>query len=213
LTQKREMTQSEEIVNAITHGVGVLLGTIGLIVLLVSARNSGNTWHIVSYSVYGTTLIFLYLASTLYHLMPRGRVKDIFKVIDHAAIFLLIAGCYTPITLIALRGRLGWTIFVIVWTIAIAGVVFKVFFIKKFKLLSTAMYVAMGWIIVFAIKPLIELLNTKSLMFLVAGGITYTLGAVVYSLKGIKYNHAIWHFFVLGGSTFHYFMMYYMLPN
>lgn len=213
MKEKREVTKSEEFLNALTHGVGVILGITGLIVLLVSASESGTIWHKVSYSVYGATLIFLYLASTLYHSMPKGRIKDIFKVIDHAAIYLLIAGCYTPITLIALRDTVGWPIFAVVWTIAIAGVIFKIFFIKKFKLLSTIMYVFMGWIIIFAIKPLIDILNMKSLMFLVAGGITYTIGAVIYSLKGIKYNHAIWHFFVLGGSAFHYFTMFYMLPQ
>lgn len=213
LKEKRELTRSEEVMNAVSHGIGVLLGITALVVLLVSASQSGNAWHMVSYSIYGATLIFLYLASTLYHSMPKGRVKDVFKIIDHSAIFLLIAGCYTPITLIALRGALGWTIFGIVWAIAIAGIVFKIFCIQKFKMLSTVMYVAMGWIIVFAIKPLAELLSMKSMVFLVAGGLIYTIGAVFYSLKGLKYNHAIWHMFVLGGSACHFFTMFYMLPH
>lgn len=199
--------------NAVSHGIGIILGITALIVLLITASHSGSVWHVVSYSIYGATLIFLYLASTLYHSMPKGRVKDIFKIVDHSAIFLLIAGCYTPITLIALRGRLGWTIFGVVWGIAIAGIILKVLCIKKFKVMSTVMYIAMGWIIIFAIKPLVEILNTKSLMFLVAGGLTYTIGAIFYSLKGMKFNHTIWHFFVLGGSVFHFFTMLYLLPN
>lgn len=213
LKKVRELSRSEEIMNAVSHGIGVILGITALIVLLVTASHSGSVWHIVSYSIYGASLIFLYLASTLYHSMPRGRVKDIFKIVDHSAIFLLIAGCYTPITLIALRGALGWTIFGIVWGIAIAGIFLKIFCIKKFKMMSTIMYIAMGWIIIFAIKPLVEILNTKSLMFLVAGGLTYTIGAIFYSLKGMKFNHTIWHIFVLGGSVLHFFTMLYLLPN
>lgn len=203
----RQETLIEEIFNATSHGIGVLLGIAALSILVVFGAKYGTTWHVVSYSIYGATLILLYLASTLYHSFPKGKVKKVFKVLDHSAIFLLIAGCYTPLTLIALRGALGWTLFGIVWGIAILGIVFKVIFIEKFKMLSTAMYLAMGWIIVFAIKPLTENISKESLIFLVAGGITYSIGAIFYSIKKMKFNHSIWHLFVIGGSVFHFFTM------
>lgn len=203
----REETFLEEVLNAVSHGIGVLLSIAALTILVVFGSKYGTAWHIVSYSIYGSTLILLYLASTLYHSIPKGNIKKIFKVLDHSAIFLLIAGCYTPITLLGLKGALGWTLFGIVWGIAILGIIFKVIFIEKFKILSTIMYLAMGWIIIFAIKPLVEILPTKGLIFLVAGGITYSIGAIFYSIKKLKFNHSIWHLFVIGGSVFHFFTM------
>lgn len=202
----------EEITNAISHGIGIALAIVGLIVLIVYANMTGSTKHIVTFSIYGTTLILLYLASTLYHSFPKGKVKDILKICDHSAIFLLIAGSYTPLTLTVLKGKLGWTLFAIVWTIAVAGIIFKMFCIKKFKTLSTLLYIAMGWIVIFAIKPLYLSLNTTSISFLVAGGLLYTFGTIFYRWKDLKYNHAIWHLFVLAGSVCHFFTMLFLLP-
>lgn len=203
----------EEMMNVISHGIGILFSIVGLVILIMTANKSGDTWHTVTFSIYGTTLILLYLASTLYHGCPDGKAKRILKICDHSAIFLLIAGSYTPLTLLVLRGKLGWTLFSIVWIIALAGILFKVFFIKKFKSLSTILYIAMGWIVIFAIKPLYLELNTQSIVFLVAGGLFYTLGTIFYSSKKFKYNHAIWHLFVLGGSVCHFFTMFYLLPH
>lgn len=205
--------EREELPNAISHGIGILLSIIGLVVLLVYANTAGDTKYVVTFSIFGTTLILLYLASTLYHSCPKGKTKDILKVCDHSAIFLLIAGSYTPLTLIALQGKLGWTLFGIVWGIAIAGIIFKAFFIHKFKRLSTLMYILMGWIVIFAIKPLYLSLSTASITFLVAGGLLYTFGTIFYRWKKLKYNHAIWHLFVLGGSVCHFFTMFFLLPQ
>lgn len=209
----KKTLSNEEMMNVISHGIGILFSIVGLVILIVSANRSGDTWHTVTFSIYGTTLILLYLASTLYHSCPEGKVKRILKICDHSAIFLLIAGSYTPLTLLVLRGKLGWTLFSIVWIIALAGIVFKIFCIKKFKSLSTVLYIAMGWLVIFAIKPLYLTLNTQSIVFLVAGGLFYTLGTIFYSSKKFKYNHAIWHLFVLGGSVCHFFTMFYILPH
>lgn len=209
--QVKDKMSREEFFNTLSHGIGVLFSVIGLIVLIVTARQLGNTWHIVTFSVFGVTLILLYLASTLYHRCPEGKTKDLLKICDHSAIFLLIAGSYTPLTLLVLKGRTGWTLFAIVWIIAVAGIAFKVVFIKKFKILSTLLYIAMGWLVIFAIKPLYLSLSTESISFLVAGGLFYTVGTIFYSNKKIKYNHAIWHLFVLAGSICHFFTILFIL--
>lgn len=211
MTRVKRLFDGEEIGNAISHGVGLGLSIAALVILIYVGVKYGDSRYVVSYSIYGSSLVILYLASTLYHSVPEGKVKDLFKIFDHSAIFLLIAGTYTPITLIALRGRLGTTLFVIVWTIAFLGIVFKVFFSKKYKKLSTMMYLLMGWLIIFAIKPLLTNLNTISTIFLVSGGIVYSLGTIFYLWKKLKFNHLIWHFFVLGGSVCHFFMMYFLI--
>jgi len=211
MTKVKRLFDGEEIGNAISHGVGLGLSIAALVILIYVGVKYGDSRYVVSYSIYGSSLVILYLASTLYHSVPEGKVKDLFKIFDHSAIFLLIAGTYTPITLIALRGRLGTTLFVIVWTIAFLGIVFKVFFSKKYKKLSTMMYLLMGWLIIFAIKPLLTNLNTISTIFLVSGGIVYSLGTIFYLWKKLKFNHLIWHFFVLGGSVCHFFMMYFLI--
>lgn len=211
MTKVKKMFDGEEIGNAISHGVGLGLSIAALVILIYVGVKYGDSRYVVSYSIYGSSLVILYLASTLYHSVPAGKVKDLFKIFDHSAIFLLIAGTYTPITLIALRGRLGTTLFVIVWTIAFLGIVFKMFFSKKYKKLSTMMYLLMGWLIIFAIKPLITNLNTISTIFLVSGGIVYSIGTIFYLWKKLKFNHLIWHFFVLGGSVCHFFMMYFLI--
>jgi len=203
----------EEVMNAVTHGIGTLLAVAGLVLLTVFAYQLGEIWHIVSFSIYGTTLVLLYLASTLYHSFTNERVKHIFKILDHSAIYLLIAGTYTPFTLVPLHGTLGWTVFGLVWGLAILGIVLKVFFVGRFKIISTMCYILMGWFIVIAIKPLIATVAPEGIMWLVIGGLFYTLGSVFYLWKVIPYNHAIWHLFVLAGSISHFIaVFFYVLP-
>ncbi len=212
MRDERKQTLGEEITNAIIHGVGAGLAVAALVVLVVFASRYGSVWHVVGFTVYGATLILLYLASTLYHSFPAGKAKKVFKVLDHAAIFLLIAGTYTPITLISLRGPLGWTIFGIVWAIALLGIVGKAVWINKFKVFSTILYIAMGWLVVVALKPLLTALNRTSILFLLTGGVLYTLGTIFYAWKSRKYAHAIWHLFVLAGSICHFFTILYLVP-
>jgi hemolysin III len=197
----------------VLHGVGLGLAIAALVVLVVFATNYGGGRHVASFSIYGSTLVLLYLSSTLYHSFPRGKVKDIFRVVDHACVYLLIAGTYTPLALIALQGPLGWTIFGIAWGLALLGIVYKIFWIKKFIVLSTLLYIAMGWMILAAIRPLIQSVNTTSLVFLGAGGLAYTLGTIFYGWQRLKYNHAVWHLFVLAGSICHFFTVLYLLPR
>ena len=213
MENKRKQTLGEEITNAILHGIGFGLAVAALTVLVVFASRYGNVWHVVGFTIYGVTLIILYLVSTLYHSFPEGKVKRIFQIFDHAAIFLLIAGTYTPITLIALRGTLGWTIFGLVWGLAILGIIFTVFCINKFRILSTILYIAMGWLVVIALKPLLVALNQTGIVFLLVGGLLYTIGTVFYAWKGMKYAHAVWHLFVLAGSICHFFTILFMLPS
>ncbi|MDF2634052.1 MAG: channel protein hemolysin family [Pelosinus sp.] len=203
----------EEVMNAVTHGIGTLLAVAGLVLLIVLAYLHGDFWHIVSFSIYGTTLVLLYLASTLYHSFTNEKVKRIFKILDHSAIYLLIAGTYTPFTLVPLHGVLGWTIFGLVWGFAIIGIVLKVFFTGRFKMLSTLCYLGMGWFIVFAIKPLLATVPALGMTWLLVGGLFYTLGSIFYLWKRIPYNHAIWHLFVLAGSISHFIaVFFYILP-
>lgn len=203
----------EEILNATTHGIGALLSAAALALLIVFASMYGNVWHIVSFSIYGATLIILYLFSTLYHSFQNQRIKSVFKILDHSAIYLLIAGTYTPFALVTLRGSLGWTIFGITWGLAIVGVIFKAFFVKRFKKISTTTYLLMGWIIVFAFNPLSSNLSANGIRLLVIGGILYSAGAIFYMIKKIPFNHAIFHLFVLGGSICHFFsILFYVLP-
>ncbi|WP_070119432.1 PAQR family membrane homeostasis protein TrhA [Bacillus marinisedimentorum] len=205
-------TRKEELVNAVTHGVGVLLSIAALVLLIVYASMEGTAWHVVSFTIYGVTMLILYASSTLVHSFPEGKVKDVFEFCDHAAIYLFIAGTYTPLLLVVIRGALGWTLFGIVWGIAIAGVVFKAFFVKKFLFTSTLLYVFMGWIIIFAWGPLVESFSAAGLWLLVAGGITYTVGTVFYVWRGFPYHHAVWHVFVLAGSAVHFFAILKTLP-
>jgi hemolysin III len=212
MVQKRELSRNEEMANSVSHGIGTVLAIAALIILLVLAVPGRKTVNIVGFSIYGATLILLYLASTLYHSFPPGKTKDILRVFDHASIFLLIAGTYTPITLIALRGVLGWTLFGIVCGIALLGIVFKIFWIKRFALFSTLLYALMGWMIVFAIKPLLAAMSPAGLIFLLAGGLAYSFGIIFYLWKNLKYGHAVWHLFVLAGSVCHFFTMVSLLP-
>ncbi len=206
-------SKREEIANAITHGLGVLLSVAVTSILLVFAVWKGTEVHIVSFAVFGGTMLTLYSASTLVHAFPKGRVKDLFEIMDHAAIYLFIAGTYTPIVLIVVGGALGWTLFGVVWGLAIFGVVFKVFFTKKFVVLSTLGYVAMGWLITFAFQDISANMPPAGIQLLVAGGIIYTLGSIFYVWRSFPFHHAVWHLFVLAGSVMHFLMMFYVLPN
>ena len=199
----------EETVNVITHGLGLLLSIPALVLLIVYAIWHGTIWHIVSFSIYGSTLVTLYLASTLYHAARKPPIKEKLNIFDHAAIYLLIAGTYTPFLLVTLRGTWGWSLFGVVWGLAIVGVVMKFFFMSKYKVVSALAYVLMGWVIIIAIKPLVNSLETAGLWWLLAGGISYTVGAVLYTLKKLPYHHGIFHVFVLGGSFAHWMAVFY----
>jgi hemolysin III len=206
-------SKKEEILNAITHGIGALLSIAALVILIVYSSLEGNVWHVVSFTIYGVTMLLLYFSSTLVHSFPEGKIKDLFEICDHASIYLFIAGTYTPFLLVVLKGSLGWTLFSIVWGMAIFGVAFKCFFVKKFLFLSTLFYIVMGWLIVFAWEPLVTSLPGPGIMLLVIGGILYTFGTIFYVWRGFPFHHAIWHLFVLAGSTFHFFaVLFYVLP-
>jgi hemolysin III len=207
-------TLGEEIANSITHGIGAGLSAVGLIVLVVLATSYGDVWRIVSFSIYGATLIILYLASTLYHSFRNKRVKKIFKILDHSTIFLLIAGTYTPFLLISLRGVWGWILFGVIWGLSVSGIVFKALFIDRFRKLSVLIYILMGWLCVVAIKQMVVRIPLGGLIGLTAGGVLYTTGVIFYAWRKLKFSHAIWHLFVLGGSICHYFsIFFYLLPK
>lgn len=194
----------EERFNVWSHFIGFLLSIVALVVLVVKSSLVGNVWHIVSYSIYGSSMILLYLASTLYHNAKSPKIRARLNVFDHAAIYVLIAGTYTPYTLVTLNGTMGWVLFGLIWGVAILGIVFKLFFFGKYDKLSTIMYVLMGWMALIGIKPLLENLSTQGLIWLGLGGIFYTVGAFIYSREKVSYNHAIFHIFVLLGSISHF---------
>ncbi len=198
-------TKKEEIMNAITHGVGAVLSIAALVILIVMSAIKGTPWHVVSFTIYGITLLILYTESTLYHSLPGKKVKRLFRKFDHMSIYILIAGTYTPFCLTILRGYIGWTIFGIVWGSTILGIVLKAFFVGKKEILSTLLYIVMGWLIIIAIKPMYLSMTFKGFIFLVAGGLAYTFGAFFFIKDNIKYNHGIWHLFVMAGSVFHFF--------
>jgi hemolysin III len=198
-------TLGEEIANSITHGIGAGLSIAGLTVLVVLAALQGDVWRVVSFSIYGSTLVLLYLASTLYHSFQSPRVKRVFQIFDHSAIYLLIAGTYTPFLLVSLRGPWGWSLFAVVWGIALLGIAFKALFIHRFHVVSTLGYILMGWLGVVAIRQMLEAVPPAGLIWLAAGGVLYTIGVIFLAIRRIPYNHTIWHFFVLGGSLCHYF--------
>jgi hemolysin III len=203
----------EEIANSVTHGVGVVLSIGGSAVLTAFASLLGNVWHIVSSSIFGATLILLYTSSTLYHSIQLPRVKRILQVLDHSAIFLLIAGTYTPFTLVSLRGAWGWTLFGAVWGLAVLGIVFQVTRLRRWPIISLALYVGMGWAVIVATKPLLAAIDPGGLLLLLIGGLSYTAGIGFYVWRRLPYHHAIWHVFVLTGSAFHYFaVLFYVIP-
>ena len=194
----------DEFVSALTHGVGAVAALAGSAVLIALVAIHGDAWQLGASIVFGLSLLLLYVASTLYHSIQHPIAKGRLKVFDHCAIYLLIAGTYTPFTLIGLRGPWGWGLFIAIWTLAILGVGFKLFYTGRFKLLSTLFYIAMGWLVIVAIKPMLESLDGWTLGWLLAGGVFYTLGTYFYHRESIPYSHAIWHLFVIGGSVCHF---------
>lgn len=205
-------SKREEIANAIIHGVGVIFSIAALVILIVSSAIHGTAWHVVSFTLFGSSMVLLYLSSTLVHGFPAGRVKDFFEIMDHSAIYFFIAGTYTPFLFLVIKGTLGWTLFGIVWGLAIAGTVFKAFFVKRFLHTSTLLYVVMGWLMVLGWKPLLENVSSQGLLLLAIGGMLYTVGAVFYVWRGFTYHHAVWHVFVLAASILHFFAVMTLLP-
>ncbi|TDJ47653.1 MAG: hemolysin III family protein [Gammaproteobacteria bacterium] len=203
----------EEIAHAVTHGAGLLLSAGGLAVLLTFSSRYGDAWHITSTGIYGVTLILLYATSTLYHGFPRAKAGPVLQRLDHAAIYLLIAGTYTPFTLVNLRGGWGWALFGVVWSIAIAGVVLELVARQRYKRLSLSLYLGMGWAVLIAIKPMLRTVATGGLMLLLAGGLCYSFGVIFYVWTTLRYHHAVWHLFVLAGSALHFFaVLFYVIP-
>jgi len=204
----------DELANSITHGVGLLLATAGMVVLVVLACLHGTARHIVTCSIYGSTLVFMYAASTVYHSVRGPRVKHVLRIIDHSAIYLLIAGTYTPFTLVQLRGGWGWTLFGLVWGLTVVGIAWKAIFIRRFAIVGVVIYVLMGWMVVIATKPLLERVPPGAIAWLFAGGIAYTGGIIFFASKRIPHHHAIWHVFVLIGSVCHYIaVLLYVVPR
>jgi len=197
-------TLKEEIFNGISHGIGALLSIAALVILVAFASVRGDVWRIVSFSIYGFTLFFLYTSSTLYHSIFHEKSKRILRVLDHVSIYLLIAGSYTPITLVSIGGAWGWTIFSIIWSLAAVGIILKILASDRLKYFSIILYLLMGWLIVIAFKPMVTTAPSGLIIWLTVGGLIYTLGVVFYICKKIPFNHGIWHLFVLGGSTVHY---------
>ncbi|WP_353777621.1 hemolysin III family protein [Winogradskyella sp. 3972H.M.0a.05] len=203
----RAQTKLEEQLNAWSHGIGAALGIAGLVLLIVFS-NSDTPYSLFSVIVYGISIIVLFLASTFYHAVTGPRRKHYFRIIDHISIYLLIAGTYTPVLLIMLPDSKGWMLFWTVWLIAAFGIILKIFFTGKFELFSTLLYLVMGWLIVFDFSTLVERLDPTGLVFLIVGGLAYTVGIVFYAIEKIPYNHVIWHLFVLAGAIFHFFMIF-----
>lgn len=211
---KRFYTLGEEIANAITHGIGSVFGIAALVILVVLAARQGDAWRVVSFSIYGVTLILLYMASTLYHGLRHAGAKRVFRILDHSSIFLLIAGTYTPFLLIRLRGGWGWSLFGVIWALAITGIVLKAVFINRLKKYSVLVYILMGWLIVVAIKPMLATVPRHALWWLLAGGLCYTGGVAFYAMKSVRFSHAVWHLCVLAGSMCHFFaILLYVLPQ
>jgi len=209
----KSQTLGEEIANSVTHAMGAMLAIAALALLVTLAALQGDAWRVVSLAIYGATLVILYLVSTMYHAFRGPRIKRLFRTLDHSAIFLLIAGTYTPITLVHLRGGWGWTLFGIIWGLAAGGVVTKIFFTGRLRVLSVVLYVAMGWLVLIALKPILETVPRGLLAWLLAGGVSYTLGLTFYLAKRLPYHHAVWHLFVLGGSVCHFIgMLLYVVP-
>jgi hemolysin III len=203
----------EEIANTVTHALGALLSLNGLIFLVVFSTLNGNGYHIVSSAVFGASLIILYSMSTFYHLVKTAKLKKLFRALDHSSIFILIAGTYTPFTLVTLQGGWGWTLFGMVWGLAIAGIILETVTGQRFEKLSLGLYIAMGWLIVIAAKPLLLSIAPGGLALLVGGGLCYTFGVIFYIWNSLVFNHAIWHIFVLSGSALHFFaVFFYVIP-
>ncbi|MFO7838207.1 MAG: hemolysin III family protein [Desulfosalsimonadaceae bacterium] len=212
-TIPRRYSFGEELANSLTHGLGAALSIAALVTLLLYSANYQDPWRAVGFSIYGAALFLLYLASTLYHSFSDKKIKSCFRLLDHSSIFILIAGTYTPVTLIAMRGPWGWTLFGLIWGLAAAGVLFKLFFTGRFQRLSLGFYAAMGWIALIAIQPMLVMLPTGLLLWIIAGGLFYTFGTGFYVWKSLPYHHAVWHVFVLAGSIAHFSGILYYLSR
>lgn len=198
-------TRAEERAHVLTHGLGALLALTGLLVMVLDTTRRGDPWRIVAASVYGTSLLLLYLISTLYHGLPPSRAKNVFRALDHSAIYLLIAGTYTPFTLVPLRGAWGWSLFGVIWGLALIGVAQEAVLRRRFRWISLTLYLLMGWLVVIAARPLAASLPSGGILLLAAGGAAYSGGIYFYLSRRVPYHHAIWHLFVLAGSACHYF--------
>jgi hemolysin III len=204
----------EELANAITHGVGLVFSIIGFVILLILAVMHGGSWQIAGCAIYGVTLVSLYAASTLYHGVFSPRFKRSLRIFDHCAIYLLIAGTYTPFLLVNLRGPWGWSLFGVIWGLALAGVLFKLWFVDHFPIVSTSFYVLMSWAGIVAVKPVLSQIPATGLLWLAIGGLMYMLGVVFYAIRKIPFNHVIWHLLVMAGSTCHYVaILYAVFPH
>jgi hemolysin III len=209
-----EYTLGEEIAHAITHGIGIPLSIAALVLLVTFSSLYGDAWQITSSAIYGVTLVILYTASTLYHGIPHAQAKPILQKFDHAAIFLLIAGTYTPFTLVTLHGPWGWSLFSVVWVLALFGLYIELMGSQRMQRWSLILYLGMGWLVLIAIEPLVRNLDAGGMILLVAGGLSYTVGAAFYAWDGLSWNHAIWHLFVLAGSTLQFFsIFFYVVPG
>lgn len=197
----------EEMASSLTHGLGLILAIAAVPVLILLGVLRGSTVHVAGFTVYGSSLVLVYASSTLYHAFQQPRLKHVFRVLDHAAIYLLIAGTYTPVTLLSLDGPAGWTLLSLVWTLALFGCVFKLFFVDRFEGFSTVLYLVMGWLVVLVLKPFVAAVPPEVFLWIVAGGLCYTVGVVFFVWERLPYNHAVWHLFVIGGSACHYVAM------
>lgn len=215
MSQSKLYTLGEEIMNSVTHGIGALLSVAATIIMVVCAAKYSTTIGVVSSAIFGATLIILYTSSTLYHAFTDVKVKSLFQIFDHCTIFLLIAGTYTPLTLVAIGGKLGWIVFAVIWAAAIVGIILNAISVQRFAKISMVLYLAMGWAAVVTFGTLIDALGKGGITFLVAGGIAYTVGVIFYAMnKRCKFMHSIWHLFVLAGSVLHFFciLLYVLLP-
>lgn len=204
----RTQTKLEEQLNAWSHGIGAALGIVALVLLIVFSNDESKPWSLFSVIIYGISIIILFLSSTLYHAVKGEKLKHNFRIVDHISIYLLIAGTYTPVLLILLRDSHGWTLFWVVWGIAAFGLILKLFFTGRFELFSTLLYLVMGWLIVFDFSNLSDAIGPTGVLWLFAGGLSYTVGIIFYAIQRIPYNHVIWHLFVLGGAICHFFMIF-----
>lgn len=214
MTQLRSYSMNEEIAHAVTHGIAAVASIVGLAVLVAYAILNGQILHVVAVSIYGGSLILLYTASTLYHSIPIASAKRVLHTLDHASIYVLIAGSYTPFALIALDGATRWWLFGIVWSLAAAGVIFKLFFTGRFDKLSLVLYLAMGWLVVAFAKPVLAAVPLDGLLWLAAGGLAYTVGALFYAWRSLPWNHTIWHLFVMLGSVLQFLaVLWFVIPG
>ncbi|WP_295152286.1 hemolysin III family protein [uncultured Ruminococcus sp.] len=209
--EQKRYTLGEEIFNSVSHGIGGGLAIAGTVVLIVFAAINSNAWGVVSSAIYGASLIILYTMSTLYHALTNRRAKFFFRIMDHNTIFFLIAGTYTPITLVPLRGAFGWVLFGTIWAAAVVGIVLNSIDLEKFRKPSVVCYILMGWGVVFAVKPMLVSVNRLSLIFLLTGGLFYTFGVIFYVLKSKRYFHSVWHLFTIAGSVFHWFAILFII--